>query len=608
MGIITDLGARVARALPAAVLAALAASAAPAQEAYIQIEADRSLEEGRSAARRHEGLVPGVGGYAAAGGWYVVALGPFEAEEARARLARLRAERRVPADAFLTEGSLYRQRFWPPGGASEVAEAPGTAPEPAPAAAAPADAADETPAEARASERALDRAAREGLQVALRWAGVYDGAIDAAFGAGTRRAMADWQAARGFDPTGVLTTAQRAALLRERDAVFEGLGLARVEDAAAGVSVEMPTARLAFEARETPFARYAATDGGDAQLLLISQEGDERTLAGLFEVLQTLEVVPRAGPRSIEGDRFELEGRDARRATQGFARLADGRIKGMVLVWPAGDEERRERLWERMRASFEADRAAVLGPEHATPAPEQRLDRLAGMAIRQPALARSGFFVDGDGAVLTTAEVAGGACGVVLIDDAHAAEVAWSDGRVALLRPERRLAPPRVAALAGVPGRLGSPVAVAGFPFGGALGRASLTHGSLEELRGLGGDGDLDRYALAFEPGDAGGPVLAPDGTVAGMLLSGDGDGDGGAAGGRTLPAGVAFGVDAGRLRAVLDEAGVEAPSRRLTDLSEVSEVDLTRAAPGDGEVAPMTPERLAREAAELAVLVTCHE
>ena len=553
-----------------AALAALLAAggAAGAQDAFIQLEAKRSEAEARDAARRLAARVEGVEGYAAAGGWYVVALGPFEEAEAAARLARLRAEGRVPGDAFLTAGDLYRGRL-------EVAGVPAGEP--------PADGGEGVEA-ALASERALDGAARRALQEALGDAGFYDGALDGAFGAGTRRAMAAWQGARGFEVTGVLTAAQRAALMAEREAAFEGLGMARVEDREAGISVEMPTAVLALEGRETPLARYAATDGSGAELLLISRRGDARTLAGLYEVLRSLEVVPPDGPRAIEGDAFSIEGRDARRVAQGFARLEGGAIHGMMLIWPAGDEERRARLWARMREGFEADPAVALGEAHATPPREQRLDRLAGMAIRRPVLARSGFFVDGEGAVMTTAEVAGAACGEILIDDAEAAAVAWSDDRAALLRPRAALAPPRVARLAEAPGRIGSRIAVAGFPFGGALASPSVTTGRLEDLRGPEGDEALDRYALSAEPGDAGAPVLAEDGTVAGLLLAGESV--------RGLPDGVALGLDAARLAAALAEAGV-APAA-------------PRPAESGGEA--MTPERLAREAAEMTVLVTCYE
>ena len=568
------------RPLLALGLAALAGGAW-AQEAFIQLEAKRSREEAEVAAAIHAARVEDVRAYAAAGGWYVVAVGPYAEGVARERLDALRGRRLVPLDAFLTEGDLYRGRLTVPEAADE-SPTPTAAVEPT--AAAVDRALDETPRQAREGERALDRGAREAVQRALDWAGFYDGPIDAAFGRGTRAAMAGWQRARGLDPTGVLTTAQRRALIGEYEAVLDGLGMAMVRDEPAGIALEVPSAVLRHEGRETPFSRYVSPEGEVAELVLISREGDRATLAGLFEVVQTLEIVPRGGRNEIEGDIFRIRGRDGQRQVRGFARHEDGRIKGMILAWPAEDDEARfRRLWDRMRGSFRTTEA-VLGPDQATPAPEQRLDRLAGLAIREPTLARTGFFVDGEGAVLTTAEITSGQCGSILIDDVHEARVAWTDGRVALLRPEAPLAPPRVASLSLEPPRLGEDVAVAGFPFGGALGLASVTYGTLEDLRGLAGDEELDRYDLRFEPGDAGGPVLGPDGTVAGLLLSGDG-GEAGEA--RTLPERVAFGVDAERIRAVLEELDVAPPP-----------------APAAGEP---TPERLAREGAEIAVLVTCH-
>ena len=85
----------------------------------------------------------------------------------------------------------------------------------------------ETLAEARQSENLLIGPEREELQVALKWAGHYDGPIDAAFGRGTRGAMASWQSANGYEDTGVLTTGQREELLRQGQRTARALGSAR---------------------------------------------------------------------------------------------------------------------------------------------------------------------------------------------------------------------------------------------------------------------------------------------------------------------------------------------------------------------------------------------
>ena len=575
-------------------LAAGLPAPAAAQEGafFVQIAARPTLDEGEAEARRLAELVAGVNGYEAPGGWYVIALGPFGREEASERLGRLQAEGRIPADSFLVPGSRLRQQFFFGGGIATVTARPEETARPEGeeplvdfegasallGAAAAVGAVEETLAEARASEGLLTRAEREGLQVALAGGGFYDGGIDGAFGRGTRAAMSAWQTARGLEPTGVLTSAQRAALLGEFNAVFDGLGLAPVRDAEAGIALEMPTALVDFAGYETPFARYEPTGAEpEARVILISQEGDRADLAGLYEVLQTLAVVPPDGPRERQADRFDIEGRGVRIVSRTHAVHEGGRIKGFMLVWPAGDT-RFERLFQRMLDSFDPSPAAVLDARFGTPAEQQDIDLLAGLDVRRPDLTRSGFFVDMAGRVLTTSELADG-CGTVRLDDSYEARVVWSEGDLALLEPLEALAPPAAAAFADAPLRIGEEVAVGGYPFGGALGRASVTFGRLADVRGLGGEDGLDRYEIETSEAEAGGPVLGPEGEVTGMLLAPRGT--------RVLPPDVALGVDASVLRAALEGRGMDAPV----------------AAPADR----LPPETLVRRADRITVQVSCY-
>ena len=138
------------------------------------------------------------------------------------------------------------------------------------------------------------------------------------------------------------------------------------------------------------------------------------------------------------------------------------------------------------------------------------MDLLAGLEIRRPEKARSGFFISRDGAVLTTTEAVG-SCSRVTLDEDIDMSVAATDADLglALVRPASTLAPISVARLATATPRLGSEVAVAGYSFEGALGAATLTFGTLEDVEGLGGEAQIDRLQLMAEPGDAGGPVEA---------------------------------------------------------------------------------------------------
>jgi S1-C subfamily serine protease len=392
--------------------------------------------------------------------------------------------------------------------------------------------------------------------------------------------MAAWQAANGHEATGVLTTRQRAQLLAQYNAVLDGLGLALVSDDRIGIEMIVPTGIVAFSRYEPPFAHFDATGDIPARVLMISQEGDQDTLFGLYEIMQTLEIVPETGPRERRADGFTLIGESATMISHTEASLQNGQIKGFTLVWPAGDEERRTRLLSEMRASFTRI-DGVLDPA-AGSTDDQSIDLISGLAVRKPVMSRSGFYVDDTGSVVTTAEVVA-SCGRITIDEQYDAQVILRDEAlgIAVLRPETALAPMNVASFQQDTPRLKSGVAVAGYPYGGALGAPTLTWGEVADLRGLNGEEELQRLTLAALDGDAGGPVLDAGGAVLGMLLPHRLDG-------RQLPEGVSFAADAQAVQAILERAGVQSVAIR-----------------GASEI---PPSELTGRAAGMTVLVSCWE
>ena len=394
--------------------------------------------------------------------------------------------------------------------------------------------------------------------------------------------MAAWQEANRYEPTGVLTTAQRAQLFAQYNAVLDGMDLQVVRDDAAGIEMLIPTGVVAFEAYAPPFARFTATGEIDATVLLISQPGDQDRLFGLYEILQTLEIIPAEGPRSRQQSGFVIEGIDGNRHSYVTASLQDGEIKGFALVWPAGDEERRSRILSEMQASFTRI-DGVLDPRLVPPDEEQSVDLVSGLAIRTPLKERSGFYIGRDGTVLTATEAVDG-CGEIVLDGAHAAEEIYRDPAlgISVLRTEERLAPRAIARFqTGVP-RIQAEIAVAGYPYGGLLSAPAITFGTLADIRGLDGEDEVKRLDIAAQPGDVGGPVLDNGGAVLGMLMPRQADGA------RLLPPEVSYSVDAGEIVASLDAADI---SHAVTS-----------------SVAAITPERLTRSAGGITVLVSCWE
>ncbi|RYH02388.1 peptidoglycan-binding protein [Salipiger sp. IMCC34102] len=575
----------------------LSAGPALAQEAtWIQLEAQPSVEAAITRAQVYDRSQDDIAGFSTGGRWNAVVVGPFSSRaEADAALRALRQSGVAPGDAFLTDGVRFDTQIYPDAdaraaddgatGATPVSELDAAPPEgDSPARVTidtPAELPDETVQEARVSEQALSGEDKRALQTALRWAGVYDAGIDGAFGRGTRAAMEAWQLQQGMEPTGVLTTRQRTALIEAYNAVLDGMNLQRVRDSAAGIEMLIPTGAVEFVEYEPPFARFGPRgDDLEAQILLISQEGDQNRLFGLYEILQTLAIVPTEGERSRRDDGFTITGSNDRYETFVTAALEDGQIKGFALVWPANDSARFARIREEMQASF-TPVEGVLDPALARPGEDQAVDLVAGLQVRQPQATNAGFYIDGTGSVLT-ALAALGSCEEITLDGDTVATIRARDEALglAVLTPDAELAPLSHATFQTQVPRLQSEIAVAGYPYGGVLPAPTLTFGRLADIRGLEGEETLKRLSLPARPGDAGGPVYDNSGSVLGMLLPRAADAA------QVLPQDVSFAVDTESILAFLAATGIETAT---TDT-----------------LAFMPPEEITLLAADSTVLVSC--
>jgi len=621
---------RIVKALFAAVIALLIAPVAALAQGshWVQIEAHATLRTAEEFANRYETRIGNVAGFRIAGGWYALAIGPFATpQEAEARRSQLISAREVREDSYVTDSSIYGQQFWPVGGQTAqppVAAAPEivvpeivvpqvvepeivvpsqapAAPEQtlaqalteaqAPAAVAPepgvvrapslADLPDEPLAEARRLEGTLSRDDRAAIQIALQWFGYYRAGIDAAFGPGTRRAIQDWQAANAVEPTGFLTTRQRMALLTGYESAVARYSFGPFRDEAAGIEITLPLGMVVFDRHEAPFAHFREVNNSGMRVLLISQEGSQSSFFGLYEILQTLEVIPLEGARDRGRDRFTISGRSETARAQVEARLQNGQIKGWILLWEPRADADAEVIQATMRESFRAITGVLPSSTGATASTVSRRDLVAGLDVRRPERSRTGFFVDSVGTVVTSAEAVA-QCDRVTIDEAYRARVRTVDAArgIAVLTPEDPLVPLAFAQFAPGSPALDSEIRVSGFSFQDTLTRPIVTFGRLSDMSGLNGEADLRRLTLTAEPGDSGGPVFDGNGAVVGMLLPRT------ETPGRMLPEDVNFAVSGEAIQSVLTGAGLRASVSRAT--------------------APMSAEMVTRMSGDLTVLVSC--
>lgn len=572
-----------------------AGAAGAQQRAWVQIEAQPTLTEAEDRAGAYAAAFPNVVGYQLGSRWYGIALGPYDRAGAEAALRSLRGQNLIPGDSFVTDGSNFRQPFWPVAGAAppapvpEAAEAsPETAPEVAPEVAqtpeaiqGPPPEPEETVADARRSEALLTAEERQDLQRALQWEGFYAAAIDGAFGPGTRNSMAAWQTAMGAEPTGVLTTRQREVLVANWQADLAEYGFQTISEPQAGIEITLPMGLVRFDHYEPPFVHYTDANGSGLRVILISQPGDQSTLYGLYDILQTLTIVPPEGDRTRGERSFEINAASATVASFSHAQLSQGLIKGYILIWEPAASDRAARVLAQMKASFRTVGSLALDPGMVAMDASVRQGLLAGLEVRRPRFSRSGFYADAGGHVVTTQEAVE-SCGRITLDGLTEADVLGVDSAsgVALLAPRTPLAPPAIGSLQIAPDRVGAEVAVAGYAYEGTLPAPVITYGTLDDVKGLNGEPGLKRLGIATLPGDAGGPVIDGTGAVLGMLLPRATDGA------RILPEGVEFAASAATIASLLSANGL-------------SPIEAT----AQGALAP---EDLTRKAMGMTVLVGC--
>ena len=242
---------------------------------------------------------------------------------------------------------------------------------------------------------------------------------------------------------------------------------------------------------------------------------------------------------------------------------------------PASSSELR-RVFDGTRQADELDRVCTLAdgaagrttvfPDVAQQAPAPAPSTSPGPAPAQPTPDRSapasrttltikstgsGFYVSAAGDFLTNHHVVEGCerVEVVVSSRKRLAEVIARDEDIdlALLKTQ---GPSAAIALASEAPELGEAVVVLGYPLSGVLGDdLRVTTGVVSSLSGIGSDRRYMQISASVQPGNSGGPVLDPRGTVAAVVVA--------KLAARFKAENVNFGIRAPLLRSFLEIHGV---------------------------------------------------
>lgn len=365
------------------------------------------------------------------------------------------------------------------------------------------------------------------LQTALAMEGHYVGLIDGAWGKGSKEALRRYSR-KEFNTRSenwhIAVLAWSFFELIQRD----GWDVNYVEPAR--ISLLWPYSAIVQDASSEHFVNYRHTKSSLGISLGIH---DKNTAQSIHNYVQSRHQIDERA-YSVRTDRMAISTAKRWDKTVLYVRsdLIDGTWSSVMLSAHQQDEP----ILTTVAASLKARRSAPLiivsdGTldrairktlalvEDNNTQEAQAVKAVPDTSSRETGASGSGFIVSHAGHVVTNAHVVE-QCHDYFVDSMPAEIVAVSEEfDLALLRvpfPKGKT----VAVFSASAAKLNSDVTAVGYPYAGLLGGLNITRGSVSSLKGLGGNATTMQISAPVQSGNSGGPLLAADGEVVGVVVS----------------------------------------------------------------------------------------
>src|SRR5271170_1815531 len=149
----------------------------------------------------------------------------------------------------------------------------------------------------------MSEADRKATQEALGWLGLYNGAIDGAFGRRTLDSILAYQASVKAPASGVVSTAELAALKASAQKARGAVGFQSLDDARTGIRIGAPLRLL--EKRNSMGAQTEMTNrDGSVSLDLLAPPGAQTSLAARYAKLSAESANRRVSYKAMKPDSF----------------------------------------------------------------------------------------------------------------------------------------------------------------------------------------------------------------------------------------------------------------------------------------------------------------